>query len=347
MWFAPPRLLLVLAAASASTALVTPTAAKPRLTHIAAGASIKSMRGGFTPAPQMSAVSVISSAFAMPSVLGATVCAALPCGLAFIRQAFVFSLSYGLSAAAIGGVVLRGACPVTNSWLFCHAALVLAYGLRLFAFLLWRQAGQDAGYGGPAGKLAKLDRTPRAKRTPLILSTAFFYALLVSPLVFHAQAGAAAVATAPLGLPLAAVGAGIATFGLLLEGVADFQKSLFKIGLRRSGAADRLYIGGVYAACRHPNYLGEMAFWIGSFLLGLPAILAQAPSLPIWRTGLRLIYSGMGLAGIIFIMLSATKRLEARQAANAPTAWPVLTKAGEVDSYAKYVSRSCSLVPGF
>jgi steroid 5-alpha reductase family enzyme len=340
------RLTLLLAAASVSTALVAPS--KPRFTRAAAGASVRIMRGGSTPPPQMSAVSLVSSAFAMPSILGATVCAAIPCGLAFIRQAYVFSLSYGLSAAAIGGVVLSSAWPVAQrSWLTCHAGLVSAYGLRLFGFLLWRQAGQDAGYGGPSGKLAKLDKTPRAKRAPLILFTSFFYALLASPLVFHAQAGAAAVAAAPFGLPLAATGAAVATCGLILEGVADLQKSLFKIQLRRSGAADRPCTGGVYTACRHPNYLGEMAFWTGSFLLGLPAILAQASSLPVWRTGLRVAYSGLGLTGIVFIMLSATKRLEARQAANAPTAWPVLTKSGEVDSYSKYVARSCSLVPGF
>jgi len=293
------------------------------------------------------ASSSVAAAFAMPSLLGATAAAALPCALAYARQAYVFSLSYGLAAAAVGGLVLRGACPISNSWLFLHSALVLAYGVRLFAFLFWRQVGQDAGYGGPDGKLAKLDKTPRAKRTPLILSTAFFYALLVSPLVYHAQAGAAAVATAPLGLPLAVAGAAIAAFGLVLEAVADLQKSLFKISLRRSGAADRLYTGGVYSVCRHPNYLGEMAFWCGCFLLGVPAIVAQASSLAIWRTGLRLVSSGLGLSGILFIMLAATKRLEARQAANAPSSWPVLAKDGEVDSYSKYVARTFSLLPGF
>ena len=67
-----------------------------------------------------------------------------------------------------------------------HAALVAAYGARLFAFLFWRQQFQP-GYDGMA-KLKALDKTPRLQRTPIILSTGFFYGLMSSPLLFHLQA---------------------------------------------------------------------------------------------------------------------------------------------------------------
>jgi sulfite exporter TauE/SafE len=141
----------------------------------------------------------IAQAFTMPSFLGAWAAAILPCALAYIRQAYVFSLSYGLATAAIGGAVMfSSACPIHTPWVFTHSVLVLVYGLRLFAFLLWRQIGQDAGYGGPNGKLAKFDKTPRAKRTSMIISTAMFYALMCCPLIYHAQAGAAAL-VAPFG----------------------------------------------------------------------------------------------------------------------------------------------------
>ena len=63
---------------------------------------------------------------------------------------------------------------------------------------------------------------------------------------------------------------------------------------------------------RSANYLGEMVFWLGSFLAGLPAILVAG--VPLHVRCLRAISSGLGLAGIFFIMLSATKRLEGRQA---------------------------------
>ena len=44
-------------------------------------------------------------------------------------------------------------------------------------------------------------------------------------------------------------------------------------------------------------------------------------------------------------MLSATKRLEGRQAESAPSVWPVLMADGELDSYEKYVARTSKLVP--
>ena len=60
-----------------------------------------------------------------------------------------------------------------------HAMLVAAYGARLFAFLLWRQKFQP-GYDGEA-RLKSLDKTPRLKRTPIILSTAIFCACHTHP----------------------------------------------------------------------------------------------------------------------------------------------------------------------
>jgi len=122
--------------------------------------------------------------------------------------------------------------------------------------------------------------------------------------------------------------------------LAFLQKSLFKIRLRAEGAADRLCTEGLYAVCRHPNYLGEILFWIGSFVLGLPAIISQTRAMP-----LHAVFSGLGLLGILSIMLSATKRLDGRQESNAPEAWPQLGKDGEPDSYAKYKARTFKLFP--
>ena len=93
---------------------------------------------------------------------------------------------------------------------------------------------------------------------------------------------------------------------------------------------------------RHPNYLGEILFWTGSFLMGAPALVRG----PLWVCGARAVSGLLGLSGIVFIMLSATKRLEARQAAAAPTFWPVL-RGDELDSYQRYVERTGSLLPSF
>ena len=200
------------------------------------------------------------------------------------------------------------------SLLKVHAGLVALYGLRLFGFLFWRQTFQP-GYDGMA-RLKALDKTPPLKRTPIILSTAVFYALMSAPLLYHFKA-------APLVGLSASVskwGCVLAAFGLIYEAVADQQKSLFKMKLRKEGRDDELYTGGLYASSRHANYFGEMAFWLGSFIAGVPALFA--PGVSIAAGLLRLVCAGLGLTGIFFIMLSATKRLEGKQAAkHRPSAW--------------------------
>jgi hypothetical protein len=60
---------------------------------------------------------------------------------------------------------------------------------------------------------------------------------------------------------------------------------------------------GVFRLCRHPNYLGELLFWSGSWLAGLSAYASPQH----WAA------SSLGLAGILSVMMSATKRLGAKQ----------------------------------
>ncbi len=78
-----------------------------------------------------------------------------------------------------------------------------------------------------------------------------------------------------------AVAAGSAPFGLLdglailvtglaiaLESASDQQLRLFVT--RRRDRSEMLR-SGLWAICRHPNYLGEILFWWGLFLFGLAA----------------------------------------------------------------------------
>eukprot|EP00310_Coccolithus_braarudii_P016422 CAMPEP_0183342184 /NCGR_PEP_ID=MMETSP0164_2-20130417/8338_1 /TAXON_ID=221442 /ORGANISM="Coccolithus pelagicus ssp braarudi, Strain PLY182g" /LENGTH=323 /DNA_ID=CAMNT_0025512697 /DNA_START=286 /DNA_END=1260 /DNA_ORIENTATION=- len=318
------RCLLVLLVASVSAFAITPslsakTFARPLRPRPAAPLHL---RGGTTAVHASALTGAITGAYAIPAAAGISAVAG---SLAYIRQAYIFSLSYGLSMLGIGGAVLL-ASPA-SPLLSYHAWLVTAYGARLFAFLFWRQRFQ-AGYDGEA-RLRALDKTPRLQRTPIILSTAFFYALMASPLLFHLKAAPLAGAAATV----SACGCALAAVGLVYEAVADQQKSLFKIGLRAAGKPDELYTGGVYGASRHANYMGEIAFWVGSFVAGLPAVLAAG--LPLHVRALRAVASGLGLAGIVFIMTSATKRLEGRQA----------DKWGSTNAYQTYVQTSNSLLP--
>ena len=93
-------------------------------------------------------------------------------------------------------------------------------------------------------------------------------------------------------------GLGVMAGGLLLEGLADWQKSAAK-----QQAPGRFCHRGLFGWVRCPAYLGEILFWLGNWLTGAAFCVAW------WHWALSL----AGLLCIVLIMLSSTKRLEAAQ----------------------------------
>lgn len=63
--------------------------------------------------------------------------------------------------------------------------------------------------------------------------------------------------------PLAAVGLALFALGLFVETLADVQKYRWTGERRASGAEPRWIDTGLWALSRHPNYVGEMALWLG------------------------------------------------------------------------------------
>ena len=54
--------------------------------------------------------------------------------------------------------------------------------------------------------------------------------------------------------------------GLILESLADYQKGRFK---RMEGNRNRWCNVGLWKHFTHPNYLGEVIFWVGTFTGGV------------------------------------------------------------------------------
>ena len=79
----------------------------------------------------------------------------------------------------------------------------------------------------------------------------------------------------PLGV-IDGVGVGIALTGILVEAIADHQLVRFKREASarhaRGESVERpLLTAGLWAWSRHPNYFGEITFWVGLFVIGLAA----------------------------------------------------------------------------
>jgi len=88
----------------------------------------------------------------------------------------------------------------------------------------------------------------------------------------------------PLG-PLDA-GAFLVTAGaILLEARADAELRAFR---SQNPSPGKILDSGVWAYCRHPNYLGEMSFWWGLFLFAIAANSTAIHTLvgPLWITAL-------------------------------------------------------------
>lgn len=138
------------------------------------------------------------------------------------------------------------------------AAMVMVWALRLSLFLFRRIA--------KAGKDGRFDQI---KTKPL----RFLMAWTIQGLwVLLTAAAALAVITGGAREPLGVIGfVGIAVWaaGMLIEIVADRQKSNFKANPENEG---KFINTGLWAWSRHPNYFGEILLWTGMAIVALPVL---------------------------------------------------------------------------
>jgi steroid 5-alpha reductase family enzyme len=140
-------------------------------------------------------------------------------------------------------------------------ALVVAWGVRLAAYITWRNwgHGEDRRY-----------QEIRARNEPhfafkslyLIFALQMVLAWIVSSATLAALAGDGAFGW------LDVVGIAVALVGFLFEAIGDAQMAAFKADPANKGQVmDR----GLWRYTRHPNYFGETCFWWGMWLVAIAA----------------------------------------------------------------------------
>ena len=211
--------------------------------------------------------------------------------LGFKKYIWFISIGYGLSVAAIGAFLLiagRGGMAAGTP-AFC--ALLVLYGLRLSGYLALRE-WKGAAYNKKMKKEIKSGKgmSPAAK-CAIWISAALLYACETSPVVFRAVDKGV-----PDGFLLAGILISIA--GLSVETCADLQKSAAK-----RVDPSRFVDTGLFRIVRCPNYFGEMLFWTGVFVSGIP----------VYHGAGRWIAALAGYLGIIYVMFGGARRLEIRQ----------------------------------
>ncbi len=204
---------------------------------------------------------------------------------------YFISLGYGFSIAAMGLVmmVMYRASLAPHTLLL--ALLLMAYGIRLGGFLLHREL-RSMSYRKELPSLTKSSHEMSVGvKCAVWISVVVLYVCQVSPVFYRLD-------NASAGEELwAYVGAGVMLLALILESVADHEKSAAK-KLR----PDRFCDTGLYRMVRCPNYFAEILFWTGCLVSGIGALSG-------WQWAVALV----GYVCIVYIMFGGARRLEIRQ----------------------------------
>ncbi len=246
---------------------------------------------------------------------------AVACAVGFYKFVYFLSIGYGFAIAFGGIAVLIMALinpTATPLWIILvQTALFIAYGVRLSGFLLIREF-KNATFKKTDVAKETLAKNDEKKMPVFVLATiwvcvAVLYVAQVSPMLFRYDNGVKDII-----VPI--VGFLVSIFGLVLESIADKQKSQ-----QKKERPDMVATKGLYKICRCPNYLGEILFWTGVFISGITAYLTVGQ----WITAI------LAYICIVYIMFNGAQRLEKRQ----------MARYGENEEYNKYADTTPIIIP--
>jgi len=248
------------------------------------------------------------------------VCAVL-CAVGFYKFVYFLSIGYGFAVAG-GGLAIfimyllnPSATPI---WLvLIQMVLFIAYGVRLSGFLLVRELKNISFKKTDVAKdtLAKNNekKMPVFVLATIWVSVSVLYVAQVSPMLFR-------YTNASVDVIVPIIGVVISVAGLILESIADNQKSA-----QKKVRPDMVATQGLYKLVRCPNYLGEIIFWTGIFVSGVTTYATVGQ----WITAV------LAYICIVFIMFNGAQRLEKRQ----------MARYGENEEYNTYANKTPIIIP--
>ena len=231
----------------------------------------------------------------LPEMLILTVLALIISSIGFYRMVYFISIGYAFSIVAMAVMT-----PVRHfedlSWTSALQNIILVlWGVRLGIYLIQRE--YRASY---RKELADIHQRSAGMSwiTKILIwvSVSGLYVFMFSPSLFS-------LTTLPVNTSwifnlVQAAGLMLMGGGLVLEAMSDKQKADFK------SLFPKQYCDvGLYRWVRCPNYLGEITFWVGNWVMGIL----------FYNSPLKWIVSSVGLVCIVLIMMGSTKRLENTQ----------------------------------
>ncbi len=248
------------------------------------------------------------------------VCAVL-CAVGFYKFVYFLSIGYGFAIAG-GGIAIfimqlinPTAVPL---WIVAvQAVLFVAYGVRLSGFLLVREL-KNVSFKKTDVAKDTLSKNNEKKMPIFVLITiwvcvSILYAAQVSPMLFRYDN-----ASGDYIVPV--IGFAVSVFGLILESIADNQKSA-----QKKVRPDMVATQGLYKIVRCPNYFGEITFWTGVFISGVTTYATVGQ----WITAV------LAYIAIVYIMFNGAQRLEKRQ----------MGRYGDNKEYNDYANKTPIIIP--
>lgn len=207
---------------------------------------------------------------------------------------YFFSIGYGLSISALSATTAILFYEQLTIPSIALLVVLFIYGIRLAMYLLIREK-RSASYKKILYQPEISQRKPVFVMLMIWISCALLYVGQISPASFYLANMADGAEVNELWMWIGAV---VAALGVLIEAIADAQKSAAK---RRN--PKRFVDHGLYRIVRCPNYFGEVLMWTGSFLVCIGACCSA------WQW----VVASLGYIGIIYVMFSGARRLELRQ----------------------------------
>lgn len=211
--------------------------------------------------------------------------------IGFKKYVWFISLGYGFSVMVIAAAlwIIYGRTISVGEML--TAALLIIYGARLGGYLMLREIKTKA-YNEKMKKEIKSGKGMAfGVKCAIWVTAALLYACQTCPLLFRLENGTGTDI-------LLIVGTSLAALGVVIEALADFQKSAAK-----KKNPKRFVDTGLYRIVRCPNYFGELLLWTGIFVGGITT----------YATVLQWVAAILGYLGIVYVMFSGARRLEERQ----------------------------------
>ena len=207
---------------------------------------------------------------------------------------YFFSIGYGLSISALAVATVVMFSDVMTLPVAILMGVLFIYGIRLALYLLLRER-RSASYKKILYQPENTTKKPLFAMFMIWISCALLYIGQMSPATFYLY-------NLREGLDVsetwAWAGAVVAALGVIIEMVADAQKSAAK-----KINASRFVDTGLYRIVRCPNYFGEVLMWTGSFIICFGSCCTP------WQW----VIASLGYVGIVYVMFSGARRLELRQ----------------------------------